>query len=329
MARPRTKNKHLPRYVTIIHGSYWYRPRKGVSINLARVGDEATMYRKMSELIIPTEAVEPTGRIQDYLDRYEREIVPTLAPRTQKDYHRHLKILRAEFGHRHPDNLQPRDIGRFMDVQKGRIQRQRVVAVLSACYGHMVGSWYVAQRNPCRDVKRIKNPPRDRYITDDEFATVRAMMPVRVQIAMDLALLTGQRQGDLLKLQWSDVTDEGVTFRQSKTGQGRMILRTPALDEVLARAAKIVPQLPRVYVIKSRKGTRYSPEGFRAVWQRHMRRAVESGQLAKRFTFHDIRAKTVSDESDVDTAQLRAGHTSKAMTLRVYSRKIRKVTALK
>lgn len=329
MARPRTKNKHLPRYVTIIHGSYWYRPNKEASLKLARVGDEATMYRRLADLIIPESAVEPTGRIHDYLDRYEREIVPTLAERTQKDYHRHLKILRAEFGHRHPDSLQPRDIGRFLDVQKGRIQRQRIVAVLSACYGYMVGAWYVAQRNPCRDVKRIKNPPRDRYITDDEFATVRALMPARVRVAMDLALLTGQRQGDLLKLQWSDVTDEGVTFRQSKTGQGRMILRTPALDEVLAEAAQIVPQIPRVYVIKTRMGTRYSSEGFRAVWQRVMKKALDSGKLANRFTFHDIRAKTVSDTEDVDTAQLRAGHTSKAMTLRVYSRKIRKVTALK
>lgn len=336
MARPRTKNKHLPRYVTIIHGSYWYRPPKPADgsprakpTNLARVGDEATMYRKMADLMIPTEALEPTGKLQDYFDRYEREIVPTLAPRTQKDYHRHLKILRAEFGHRHPDNLQPKDIGRFLDVPKGKIQRARIVAVLSAIYSKMVGKWYVAEKNPCSHVERPKNPPRDRYVTDDEFNAIHAIMPARAKVAMELALLTGQRQGDILKLKWADVTDEGVAFIQGKTGQSRLILWSDALRDTMDRAKKLLPDLPREYVVKTRGGTRYSPEGFRAVWQRYMNKAMKKGVIATRFTFHDIRAKTVSDTEDVETAQLRAGHTNKAMTLRVYSRKMRKVTALK
>jgi integrase len=341
MARPRTTNKHLPRYVTIIHGSYWYRPPNTDAVKLARVGDESTMYRKMADLLIPTESSnEPTGKLTDYFDRYEREVVPTLAPRTQKDYHRHLQVLRREFGHFNPDDLKPRDVGRFLDVPKGKIHRVRIVAVLSAVYTKMVGKWYVAEKNPCLSVERHKNEPRDRYITDEEFWAVHALMPPRMKIAMELALYTGQRQGDLLSLTWDDVGEDGVLFNQSKTGQSRLVLYVDAdsgeevrkddsaLWDVLARAKKIVPMIPRVYVLRTEDGQKYSSEGFRSIWQRYMRKAMETGVIKTRFTFHDIRAKTVSDEDNVDIAQLRAGHTNKAMTLRVYSRKTRKVVAL-
>lgn len=336
MARPRTKNKHLPRYVTIIHGSYWYRPPKAKPQRLAAVGDEATMYRKMADLLIPTEDQQPTGTLTDYFDRYEREIVPTLAPRTQKDYRRHLQVLRREFGDRRPDDLQPRDIGRFLDVPKGKIQRVRIVAVLSAVYSKMVGKWYVAEKNPCQNVERHKNPPRDRYITDEEFWAVHAIMPLRMKLAMELALYTGQRQGDLLSLTWDNVLEEGVLFKQGKTGQSRLVMfadegedpKASPLWDVLSRAKKVVPMIPRKYVLRTEKGQKYTSEGFRSIWQRYMRKAIEKGVIKERFTFHDIRAKTVSDEEDVDVAQLRAGHTNKAMTLRVYSRKVRKVVAL-
>ncbi len=328
MARLRTTNKHLPKYVYISNGSYWYRPPNVKPTKLGRVGDEAEFYRNYARYAFPT-ATENVGTVGDYLDRYEREIVPTLAERTQKDYHGYLKTLREHFGHFHPDDVRPKDVGRFLDVPTGKIHRARIASVLSAAYGYMVGSWYVAERNPCSQVKMPKNPPRDRYITDDEFYAIHALMPLRQQIAMELAYLCGQRQGDVLKLKWEDCGDEGITFRQSKTGQGRLVLYSDSLKETLARAKMLVPQLPREYVVHTRKGTRYTSQGFRACWQRVMKRALQRGRLAQRFTFHDIRAKTVSDEENVDTAQLRAGHTSKAMTLRVYSRKIRKVSALK
>lgn len=329
MSRPRTKNKHLPKYVTIQDNTYWFRPPNVKPIKLGRVGDEAEFYRNYARYAFPTNTDGDIKQVSEYLDRYEREEVPKLAPRTQSDYHGYLKVLREHFGHYYPDEIQPRDIGRFLDVPKGQFHRARIISVLSACYNKMVGKWWVAERNPCSKVEMPKNPPRDRYITNEEFDAIHRIMPVRQQIAMELAYLCGQRQGDILKLRWEDCGQEGITFRQGKTGQSRLVLYSDALQDTLARAKMLAPQLPREYVVHTRKGTRYSSPGFRACWQRYMSRALKEKLIDKRFTFHDIRAKTVSDEDNVDTAQLRAGHTSKAMTLRVYSRKIRKVTALK
>jgi integrase len=252
-----------------------------------------------------------------------------LGERTQKDYRRHLKVLHAWCGHMGPNDLQPRDIGKFLDVPKGKIQRNRQVAVLSAVYAKMVGRWYVADKNPCRDVERNQSKKRTRYVTDVEFQAVYNIMPARAQIAMDLALLTGQRQGDLLNLHWKNATPDGVFFQQGKTGKRLLVTISPALEEVLVRAKRMVPQLPREYVLRKRNGSKYTSEGFRAIWQRGMRKAIKLGAIAERFTFHDLRAKSVSDSSSIEAAFERAGHTSMAMTRGVYDRGIRKVTPLK
>lgn len=335
MARPRKRNLHLPKYVTENHGSYWYKSPGQKAKRVADVGDERTLYQFMADSHKP---VGPIATMGDLFDRYEREIVPTLAPRTQKDYHRHLKVLRAVFGRMGPNEVTPKDVGMFLDVTKGKIHRVRMVAVLSAVYGYAVGAWYVADRNPCRDVKRPKTSKRNRYVTDEEFNAVRALMPPRMRVAMDLALLTGQRQGDLLSLTWDNVREDGLFFQQGKTGKRLLIARSVALDEVLERAKQMIPQVPRTFVIRREDGKPYSSYGFRAIWQRYMKRAVEGytryrqtypAVIQSRFTFHDLRAKNISDSASIQDAFERAGHTSMAMTRGTYDRGVRKVTPLK
>jgi integrase len=341
MARLRKTNKHLPKYVTVIHGSYWYRAPKRKPERLAAVGEEGKMYSKLANLMVPEDPGALTT-IRACLDRYEREVVPTLAPRTQKDYHRHLNTLRAAFGDLHPNELKPRDVGRFLDVPKGKIQRNRVVAVLSGVYSKMVGRWYVADSNPCMKVERNESHKRTRYITDAEYLGVYNLMPVRVQIAMDLALITGQRQGDLLTLRNDQIHEKGIDFQQGKTGKKITIPFVPPteeepnpydpLKEVLARANALLPMIPKTYVIrtmprksfkegqKPKGGQPYTCEGFRAIWQRGMAKAMKRGVLMERFTFHDIRAKCVSDSASLEDAMTRAGHQSMSMTRSVYDR---------
>lgn len=339
MGRPRTSHKHLPKYVSIIHGAYWYRAPKQKAVRICEAGNEVELYRWMADKLEP-KAITPKATLSDVFDKYEREVIPTLQPRTQKDYRRHLLTLRKVFGHLHPDEVEPRHIGQFLDVDKGKIQRNRMVAVLSAVYSKAVGRWYVAKRNPCRDVERNESHKRTRYVTNEEFAAFRESVNPRMRIAMDLALLTGQRQGDLLRLTWRQVSPDGVAFRQGKTGKKLLVEMSPALEEVLTRARKMLPHLPREYVLRREDGLPYSENGFRAIWQYAMARAVKGTKrrngewkkrpiLKERFTFHDLRAKSVSDSDTIQNAFERAGHTSMAMTRGVYDRGVRKVKPLR
>lgn len=272
--------------------------------------------------------------VGDIIDRYEAECLHELGERTRRDYRRHLIHLRREFGHLNARELVPKDFSNFMNVKKGKIQRNRQLAVLSAAFTKAVRRWFWLDRNCLRDVERHSSRPRDRYVSDAEYEGCKAMAPLRVKLMMELALLTGQRQGDLISLQWSHITEmpNGSTvilFEQAKTRKRLAIKVTPALEAVLDRCW----QLPKggkdggLYVIERRCGGKYTSEGFRALWQRTQNQWVRLGN--KRFTFHDLRAKSASDSATVDDAYQRLGHTSIAMTKRVYDRGIRVVTPLK
>ena len=265
--------------------------------------------------------------LNEAFTRYRLEVLPTLGERTQKDYARHLTVLERTFGHLEPNALKPIYVGAFLDRPKGKIQANRQVAVLSAVYAKLVGRWYQADRNPCIGVERNPSHPRTRYVTDGEFEAMRTVCSHSLKLAMDLALLTGQRQGDLIALQFKNVSDEGIYFQQGKTGKKLLVAMSPALTEVIERSRRQEPLGPTV--IRTRKGNAYTSEGFRAMWQRACQRATKRSVLDVRFRFHDIRAKTVSDSTTLEEAFARAGHTSMTITRSVYDRGVRKVTPLK
>ncbi|HTO43382.1 MAG TPA: tyrosine-type recombinase/integrase [Burkholderiales bacterium] len=263
--------------------------------------------------------------VNDILDRFVREYIPErLAPRTQRDYLRHVGHLRLAFGTRIADELRPRDFGPFLDVRKGKVQRVRQLAVLSAAFSEAVGTWYMIERNVLRDVKRPRSKPRDRLISDEEFASLHAAAPLRVRLAMELALLTGQRQGDIIGLKWDQIREMEIHIEQAKTGKRLAIEVTPALEAVLDRCWALPDR--GEFVLTRRCGGRYTSEGFRALWQRTMRQWVRRGGI--RFTFHDIRALCATKCATMEAAMHLLGHSNISMTRRVYRRGIERVKPL-
>jgi integrase len=275
-------------------------------------------------------------KMSDLFDKYEAEYVPELEPRTQRDYRGILAVLRATFGHMEPQEVKPRHVADFINVKKGRIHRNRMVTILSTVFKIAMGSWCIEMdlANPCTVVRRWPTKPRERYITDDEFNQLRAMACPQVQIAMDLALLTGQRQSDIVGLTWKQVKTVGVLradwrieVDQGKTGKKLAIMISPAVEAVLRRARVMEPNFPHAYVIRTKWGNRYTPDGFRALWQRTMRAWMKAGNA--NLHFHDIRAKCISDNASLDSAYLLAGHIDIAMTRKTYDRNRRRVEPLR
>ncbi len=258
------------------------------------------------------------------LERYERDCLPELAPRTQKDYVRHLAKLRVVFGSAIACELRPKDFGPFLDVKRGKIQRVKQLAVLSAAFTQAVSFWYWLPSNVLRDVKRPKSKPRDRLVEQHEFDAVRALANPRIQFAMDLAVMTGQRQGDLLSLRWTDIRQMEIHLEQTKTGKRLAIGITPDLEAVLDKCWQVPNRGD--HVLTARRGGRYTGEGFRAMWQRNMRKYVARG--GTRFTFHDLRALAATRCATPEIAMRLLGHTNISMTMRVYRRGVERVQAL-
>lgn len=267
---------------------------------------------------------QTTVTVTDILNRYELDCVPDLAPRTQIDYHRHLIRLREVFGSAIAQELQPKDFATFLNVKKGKCQRVKQLAVMSAALTQAVSFWYWLPRNVLRDVKRPKAKPRDRLVTAEEFAAVRATAPYRIKLAMDLAVMTGQRQGDLLSMKWADIRDMEIHVEQAKTGKRLAIAITPDLEGVLDKCWQLPMRgehvLTRIY------GGPFTGEGFRAMWQRNMRKYVARGGI--RFTNHDLRALAATRCATPEIAMRLLGHSNIQMTMRVYRRGVERVQAL-
>jgi len=268
-----------------------------------------------------------TVTVSQILDRYERDCLPQLAPRTARNYVRHIAFLKQRFGDRIASELKPKDFGPFIaekNGKRGQVQRVRQLAVLSAAFTQAVSFWYVLDHNVLREVKRPKRPPRDRLIEDWEFEAVRAGAPLRVQLMMDLALRLGQRQGDLLDLKWSQIHDGYVHLQQGKTGKRLAIQLTPELKRIFGKCW-LLPNRGE-YVITREMGGRYTSAGFRALWQRTINSYCRRG--GKRFTFHDVRALCATKCETPEIAMKLLGHTNISMTLKVYRRGTERVKAL-
>jgi len=275
--------------------------------------------------------------VGDILNRYERDCLDELAPRTQTDYRRHCEHLRRLFGHLDATTLEPRIFAEYLNaVKRGRFERKRRLAVLSAALTIAVRRWWLIKINVLRDVEKPRSQPRTRLITDEEFAACRALAPHRVRLAMDLALLTGQRQGDIIRFRWAnirEVTVDGRTFHelnleQSKTGKRMAIEITPELEAVLDQCWQLQGggHAGSEFVLPTKFGRPFTSAGFRATWQRVRLKWERSG--GKNFRFHDIRALAATKCATLELAQALLGHENPSITRSVYRRGIERVKPL-
>lgn len=274
--------------------------------------------------------------MNDLFDLYVADCIPQLQWRSQRDYRSIIVILRKAFGHKDVTEMRPKDVAIFHNVPTGRVHRNRMVTILSTVFKMAMGRWCLDLNltNPCTVIKKWPTKARKRYVTDDEFNRFRATTRDQVQIAMDLALLIGQRQGDIIGMKWSQVKSENlprekwhIEIDQGKTGKKLAILISPAVEAVLDRAWLMGPRWPREYVIRTKLGFRYSEDGFREMWQRYCRAWEKAGN--PRWHFHDIRAKCISDNESLQNAYLLAGHIDIAMTRGVYDCNRREVQPLR
>jgi integrase len=102
-------------------------------------------------------------------------------------------------------------------------------------------------------------------------------------LAMMLALWTGQRQGDLLRLPWSAYDRSAIRLQQSKTGRRMTIPVGEPLRALLDRTDRRSPLM-----LTNGSGKPWTPDGFRTSWRKACAKAGVSG-----LTFHDLRGSAV------------------------------------
>lgn len=267
-------------------------------------------------------------------DRYERDIIPKKAPRTQKDNKAELKHLRKGFEAAPIDAITPSMVAQYRDARTAKTRANREIALLSHVY-NMAREWgFTDRENPCAGVRKNKEKVRDYYANEMVWSAVYGKAPQELRDAMDLAYLTGQRPADVIAMRRGDIEGGYLTVQQGKTGK-RLRIQMQAggvkntlgllIEDIMARNSQHNSQ----HFILSRTGMRVSQQMLRNRWDdaREAARSlaasegrVDDAENIQLFQFKDIRPKAASEITDIADASLLLGHSEQEITKRVYRR---------
>jgi integrase len=332
VGRRRKQDTHLPKRMYMRRGAYYFcHPETNAWQPLGK--DIAAAFAEYGRLVSGQWSGHNLG---DVIDRYRTEVLPLKrSAQTRSDQAKQLDKLKAVFGGMPAVDITAQHCYKYLDSRaKHPVAARHEISLLGHVFAKAI-RWGAATSNPVRTLERAPKGKRTRYVTDAEFDAVRSVANERMRIAMDLALLTGQRRGDLLTLTRAQLTDEGIVFRQSKTGAGVLVEWTDELRKIIDRAKALKPQIPGEYLLRKRNGRPYTARGFSAIWQRLIEKALGVGKkgelpvLAERFTFHDLRAKCASDKDGLESAATLLGHANSQTTKSVYRRRMPRATPLR
>ena len=192
--------------------------------------------------------------------------------------------------------------------------------------------------------------PRDRYITDqelDDFCEYAALRHPMASAYMRFRYVTGRRDCEVRSVLFEHVLEEGIIFLIAKRASGGE--RVPVLMEWTQKLREAFNELVRACwgpevgevntpsysppkgeapVVSYSAGKPYTGEGWRTAFQRLMVGAMKDGVLSRRFTSHDIRAKTATDIEDLADASNTLAHSDIRTTKINYRRKIERIRPL-
>lgn len=321
MGRTRTVNHNLPRGMYVTKGVYYFINHQKKWIKLGKTLSEAlTEYYS----ILPFECANES--LQEVFERYMLEVSPTKAESSYESDVKAMRQLLPVMGHIRAEDLTPRHIYKYITYRskKAPVRVNREISLLSHVYSTAI-FWGIVDTNPCRDIKRNRERPRTRYVTDNELSAFTSILPLWMQLYVELKYLTGLRQSDLLTLRFTAITERGLLVRPrktEKTSRHLMLIEwTKALSNVV-NSIKILQNKHKEqkYFFVNRDGNPYTASGFQSIWQSYKNKALMNGLLDESFQERDIRAKTASDIGSLSDAKLLLGHESDKTTAKYYSR---------
>lgn len=240
---------------------------------------------------VAQKAKQPSGTLQTLINAYQDSSkFLDLAPRTKRDYVRHVRKIESQYADFPVEALADRAArGEFLSwrdklAKKSRRQADYTYSVLA-----LIVAWAydrgLAPCNPCERPRKVYRSERiDNVWTVDDETLFLFSAPAHIGLAFTLALWTGQRQGDLLRLPWSAFDGQTIRLRQRKTGARVVIPVGAPLKTLLEATPKTA-----VTILATTRKTAWTESGFRASWRKACQKAGIDG-----LTFHDLRGTAVT-----------------------------------
>lgn len=224
------------------------------------------------------------------INDYQRSPAFTaLKPDTKAGYVRCIRRIEADFGSMPIKALHsPRVRGVFLDWRDKMGATEPRQADYRFAVLARVLSWAYDRRvipaNPCERPGRLSSGTRADIIwTEDQVAALMAAASPQIALATMLAIETGQRQRDVIRMTWTAYDGNVIRLRQSKGGKAVIVPVTTTLRAALDAAPRVA-----VTICTTARGTSWTPDGFKTSFGKAKAAAQVEG-----VSFHDLRGTAV------------------------------------
>lgn len=293
--------------------TYYYHRATGLPLS-GKPGSSEFLrdYGAAEKTLLDRHAGTFNGLVRDYTLSPE---FGKLRESTQREYRRMLTKAEAKFGNMPLAAMEdPRVRQDFMSWRgtvakaSGDREADNRLSVISAMLTWAKENGHVFS-NHIAGFRRLHSVDRSDLIwLPEQIHAFMAVAPIELQRALILALHTGQRQGDLLRLAWGNYDGTLISLRQGKTGRKVEIPCTKALRKMLDRLDRNA-----AVVLTTKTKRPWTARYFKAQWETASKKAGIT-----ELHFHDLRgtAVTMLAEAGCTTPQIATitGHSLKTVT---------------
>jgi hypothetical protein len=314
----------------------WYaydmRPEGGTEISLGK--DYPTAIAKWREL---HEAKPQTvGLVQEAINQYRTEILPTKKSKTLDDYTRYLSRLEPVFGKAAWHEITVPLMRAYLAKRTAKTQGNRELSMLSILWGQ-ARQWGMTELHwPAAGLKKWKNEEsaREFEVTDDLFEAVYLEADQVLRDVLDVATSTGLRLTDVLRLTLP--TDGRLTFKANKTAKPSYfdVSESEALSAVIARRS---PKATSITLIVTERGLPLSMRRLRERYEAARDAAAEkltktdkaAAKAIRGMWLKDMRKRAADLADDLAHASKLLQHSSEAVTRKHYRTRGDKLKAVR
>jgi integrase len=255
--------------------------------------DTPALWRAYDVAVEAPKRARTVGTLQSIINGWQRSPQwARLAPRTKVDYLAAIIRIERKWGPYPLEVIEdPKIRPRFLDwrdemAKSSLRQADAVFGVLRIILEWGRDRGLVSLNHATRPKKLYKADRADKLWLPPHLAAFRAVASPELRLALELALWTGQRQTDLLKLGWASFDGDRITFRQ---GKRKRKVDMPVYS-TLRTALQTAPRRA-LTILTTPAGKPWTTEPRPIYFQHQWRQATLAAGLDG-LHFHDLRGTT-------------------------------------
>lgn len=284
-----------------VFGPYYYAWRGGPRIK-SKYGTLAFIKEFEAAVAERNAAKIPKGVFHSVITTYKGSVeFGNLSDRTKADYLKHIKAIETKFGNLPLSAFKTINAKKTRGVFKKWRDELHQRSLRQGDY-----AWTVLARicsvgldrglideNPCtKGGRKYQSNRQDLIWTADDERKFYESAPPHISMAVLLAIWTGQRQGDLLKMRWKKGPPKEPyfdgTYMYLKQSKGNAYVRVKVVGPLKAALKEAEANATSPYILTTTRGEQWK-SGFGSLFSKKKKKAG-LGEL----TFHDLRGTAIT-----------------------------------